>query len=134
MIIKHFYQIMPVLFAAAFLSCQPNGYDIKPVAGNAYYLSTSGNDNNNGSKSNPWKSIAHLNNSHLQNGDTVYFAGGQTFNGTILIDSNKYGKSGRPVVITFFGTAYLVSAQKMIAGTFISVTAKRKTTPAIPPI
>ncbi len=49
-------------------------------AGKSYYLNNNGNDANDGSQSNPWKTIDKLNSIQLHPGDTVCFEGGQTFN------------------------------------------------------
>ena len=73
-----------------------------------YYLNTSGDDNNNGSKAAPWKTIEHLNSIHLKAGDIVYFGGGQTFNGSIFIDSSEAGTKQNPVIITSYGKANAV--------------------------
>lgn len=70
-----------------------------------YYISVSGNDENSGTKERPWKTIGRLNLAQLGPGDTVYFAGGETFSGTIVVDSGDRGSPGRPVVITSAGDA-----------------------------
>ena len=69
----------------------------------AYYISTSGDDNNSGRKNNPFKTINKINNLYLMAGDTVYFKSGQTFNGTLLLAQNIKGTGIKPVVITSFG-------------------------------
>ncbi len=70
---------------------------------NAFYLANSGNDSSNGTKSNPWKTIDHLNKMRMGEGDTVYFKSGDIFSGSILIDSNKSGTKELPLVITSYG-------------------------------
>ncbi|GIR18341.1 MAG: hypothetical protein CM15mP32_5280 [Flavobacteriaceae bacterium] len=55
-------------------------------AQNQYYLSSStGNDNNNGSQTQPWKTLSKLSNITLGPGDTVYFKKGDTFRGIMLL-------------------------------------------------
>jgi len=66
----------------------------------AYFFNTAGNDANDGSKNKPWKTITKLNNTRLMPGDTVYFEGGQTFSGSILIEAADAGSSDKPVIIT----------------------------------
>jgi hypothetical protein len=71
-----------------------------------YYLSTSGNDNNDGlSVNTAWQSINKLNSVTLANNDTVLFKRGQTFRGQI--SSNKfptgihfsaYGTGNKPII------------------------------------
>lgn len=71
--------------------------------GKAYYFSHSGNDDNDGSISAPFKSVDKLNALQLHAGDTVFLAGGQAFNGSIFLDSSDSGLENQPVVITSYG-------------------------------
>lgn len=50
-----------------------------------YYISTAGSDDNPGTKSRPFKSIAKINSLLLEPGDAVFFKGGETFAGTISV-------------------------------------------------
>jgi len=68
--------------------------------GNTYYLSISGNDKNNGNKESPWKTIQKLNSIQLKPGDSVLFEAGQTFYGTVIVDSNESGTSNNPIVFS----------------------------------
>lgn len=70
---------------------------------NTYYLSKSGDDNNNGSKQSPWRTIQKLNSIQLKPGDSILLEGGQTFYGTIIVDSNESGTNNKPVVISSYG-------------------------------
>ncbi|MEP6746155.1 MAG: right-handed parallel beta-helix repeat-containing protein [Bacteroidota bacterium] len=110
--------IMPVflkniLYTASLLvtelaSCQRSINPIKPANlknSQSYYLDVSGNDANNGGKTRPWKTITKLNSIQLNPGDTVYFAGGQTFAGSILLDANDSGLKEKPVTLTSTGNA-----------------------------
>ncbi len=69
----------------------------------SYYFSASGNDNNNGSINHPFKTINKLNNLRLYAGDSVNFNGGDTFTGSILIDSLNRGTISKPIIITSYG-------------------------------
>ena len=70
-----------------------------------YYISSSGNDANNGlSSSTPWKTIAKVNSSFstLKPGDRILFNRGGTFYGTIIV--TKSGSAGSPITIGAYGT------------------------------
>ena len=70
-----------------------------------YYISSTGNDANNGlSASTPWNSIAKVNSSFsiLKPGDAILFKRGEIFYGTITI--NKSGSIGSPITIGAYGT------------------------------
>jgi uncharacterized repeat protein (TIGR02059 family) len=70
-----------------------------------YYISSSGNDTNNGlSSSTPWKTITKVNSafSILNPGDRILFKRGDTFYGTLKI--SKSGLAGSPIVIGAYGT------------------------------
>ena len=72
-------------------------------AQNQYYLSSStGNDNNNGSQTQPWKTLSKLSNISLGPGDTVYFKKGDTFRGHYVVDGS--GAEGKPITFTSYGS------------------------------
>jgi hypothetical protein len=72
-------------------------------AQNQYYLSSStGNDNNNGSQTQPWKTLSKLSNITLGPGDTVYFKKGDTFRGHYVV--NGSGTEQSPITFTAYGT------------------------------
>ena len=72
-------------------------------AQNQYYLSSStGNDNNNGLQTQPWKTLSKLSNTTLGPGDTVYFKKGDTFRGHYVV--NGSGKEGNPITFTSYGS------------------------------
>jgi hypothetical protein len=56
-------------------------------AGNAYYVSPAGNDHNSGSREHPWKTIERVNRFHPVAGDSILFAGGGVFMGTLRLSS-----------------------------------------------
>src|SRR5688500_4863493 len=71
-----------------------------------YYLSaTTGNDGNAGTSSaSPWRSIAKLNALDLNPGDSVFFEGGGTYNGTFTLTQEDLGTSAAPIAISSYGT------------------------------
>ena len=72
-------------------------------AQNQYYLSSStGNDNNNGSQTQPWKTLSKLSNTTLGPGDTVYFKKGDTFRGHYIV--NGSGTEGNLITFTSYGS------------------------------
>lgn len=50
-----------------------------------YYISATGSDDNPGTKTRPFKSIAKINSLLLEPGDAIFFKGGETFDGTISL-------------------------------------------------
>jgi Right handed beta helix region len=95
-----------LLLVAALTACQYSLIStpqiiLKPSS--TYYLDTSGSDTNDGSKLKPWKTITKLNLTQLKPGDTVCFAGAQTFNGSILLGANDKGSKENPIVLTSNG-------------------------------
>jgi len=73
-----------------------------------YYLHTSGDDLAEGTKEKPWKTLRRLNNTRLRPGDRVFLRGGQTFNGTLVIDSSDLGLPGKPVLIGSYGNGHAI--------------------------
>ena len=69
---------------------------------NYYVNNVTGNDSNRGTLKNPFKSIERINELRLKNRNSVYFAGGQTFEGTLKL-SGLSGKSENPVIISSYG-------------------------------
>ncbi len=52
----------------------------------------------------PLKTIVKLNSLHLQAGDRIYFHGGDTFPGSIFIDSSEFGIKNKPIIIETYGS------------------------------
>jgi parallel beta-helix repeat protein len=70
-----------------------------------YYISSAGNDTNNGlSSTTPWKTIAKVNSSFsiMKPGDRILFNRGDSFYGTITV--TKPGSAGNPITIGAYGT------------------------------
>ncbi len=100
----------PLFYAAAFVfatfTCSLTLHSkITFFKGNAYYVNLNGNDENEGTKDQPWKSIEKLNSIQMQPGDTVFFQGKRTFTGSILLDSTDGGTNENPVIVTSYGNA-----------------------------
>ena len=71
-------------------------------AGGIYYVSSSGNDSNAGTSSAaPWRTIAKVNASSFQPGDSILFQGGQTFTGAII--SPSAGTNTKPITFGSYG-------------------------------
>ncbi|NDP27594.1 MAG: T9SS type A sorting domain-containing protein, partial [Flavobacterium sp.] len=89
------------------------------VSATDYYISSSGNDANNGiSISTPWKTITKVNSkfSTLNPGDKILFNRGDAFYGSLVI--SKSGASGSPITIGAYG-----AGEKPIITGFTNVTA-----------
>ena len=80
-------------------------------AQNQYYLSSStGNDSNDGSQTQPWKTLSKISNTTLGPGDTVYFKKGDTFRGHFVVDGS--GTEQSPITFTSYGNG----SQPIISG------------------
>ena len=75
----------------------------KQTASKIYFISNTGNDQNDGSEKMPWKTLSKDNLLHIQAGDTIFFTGGETFDTSLVIDSLVSGTSEKPVVIASRG-------------------------------
>lgn len=63
-----------------------------------YVDSQLGNDSNQGTLKKPFKSVEKVNTLRLQAGNSVFFAGGQTFKGTLSL-SGLTGTKAQPIII-----------------------------------
>src|SRR5215470_1798296 len=68
-----------------------------------YYVSSSGDDANDGSTTKPWRTINKVNATTLSPGDTVALEGGAQFHGHLLITQS--GTSNEPIQITSYSSA-----------------------------
>ncbi|MEP7108111.1 MAG: right-handed parallel beta-helix repeat-containing protein [Ferruginibacter sp.] len=75
----------------------------KALTARAYYLDTSGNDSNKGTKNSPWKTIQKINSILIKAGDSVMLKAGQAFTGTLRLDASCIGLSNKPVLFTSYG-------------------------------
>lgn len=70
-----------------------------------YYVSSAGNDSNNGtSTGTPWLTIDKVNAVGLDAGDTVSFNGGDTFSGGLLVSPASPPTSSARITINSYGT------------------------------
>ncbi len=88
------YTLIAVMVCTS-LSCRE-----KVAVPKAYYISVTGSDNQDGSKGKPWKTINRAHLEILKAGDTIFLAGGETFESSLVIDSLMVGTGEQPVVIT----------------------------------
>src|ERR1700722_15521666 len=79
-------------------------YSTKVVAA-TYYVSSSGDDLNEGTSiATAWATIGKVNSSVFLPGDTLYFEGGQTFNGNIYLPAADADNPANIFVISSYGT------------------------------
>lgn len=104
------------------LVCVSTACNNKASTGNAYYISVSGHDANDGSQAHPWKTMAKVNAVPLQSGDKIFFAGGEIFEGTLTIDSIKTGINNDPVMISSYGNGSAIIQSKDTVGLIIHQT------------
>lgn len=73
-----------------------------------YYVNNAiGNDSNRGTLKKPFQSIERINELKLKDGNSVNFAGGQTFEGTLKL-SGVSGKNEKPIVISSYGDGHAI--------------------------
>ena len=73
-----------------------------------YYISFAGSDSNPGTQSEPWRTIAKVNDTDFRPGDQLHFQGGKRFAGTIELDSNDSGASDMKLILTSYGVGRAV--------------------------
>ncbi|HZK62675.1 MAG TPA: right-handed parallel beta-helix repeat-containing protein [Puia sp.] len=96
------FLIVQLFVAAGITGC----HNATTAGPRGYYLSASGNDENDGSRRYPWKTIQKLNRHNVAPGDSVLFEGGKTFTGKLLIDSNSGGSERYPLLISSYGDGH----------------------------
>jgi len=73
------------------------------AAGASYYVSASeGDDDNPGTESSPWKSLAKLSAMAFSSGDTIYLKRGDVFEGTVTLYGA--GSAAEPITLTAYGS------------------------------
>lgn len=88
---------------------------------NTYYVSPTGNDNNNGlSTAQAWQTINKINSSQFSAGDVVSFEGGATFNGSIYSPGLANGITGNPITLTSYGTGKATINSLLEEGIFVN--------------
>ena len=78
----------------------------KPPGGfNTYYVSPLGDDSNSGtSPGEPWQTIDKVNSMDFGPTDEIFFEGGNTFYGTIVLNADDHGTTDSKVSISSYGT------------------------------
>src|ERR1017187_5424595 len=72
--------------------------------GTTYYVSSTGEDSNPGTSiASAWATISKVNSSIFLPGDTLYFEGGQTFNGNIFLPATDANDPNNLFVISTYG-------------------------------
>lgn len=109
---KNILKLHLLLFTVLFLN-------VNIIYSSTYYVSSSGNDLNNGiSTSNPWQTITKVNSimGSLIPGDQILFRKGDTFFGTLNI--TVQGNLGNEIVFSSYGSGNLpaISGKKSITG------------------
>jgi hypothetical protein len=92
-----------------------------------YYISATGNDNNNGSIENPWLSLEKVSaalagDGFIQAGDSILFKSGDTFLGRLVC--YRSGNAGNPIVISSYGEGekpILTGSGNIVSGDNIEV-------------
>ena len=80
-----------------------------PSNASQFYFSAAGHDQTgDGTELQPWRSISKFNTLDLEPGDRVFFRGGDTFSGSLLLDSNDTGVDSNgqliaPIVLSSYG-------------------------------
>ncbi|MEI9944987.1 MAG: right-handed parallel beta-helix repeat-containing protein [Chitinophagaceae bacterium] len=95
-------------FIFLLVSCQTNidQQGNNPVASiKSYYISNTGNDNNDGSITHPWKTFSKIKDLVLHAGDSILLWGGQTLEGTLFLNYNSNGSADKPIVIASYGNS-----------------------------
>ncbi|MHC4592901.1 MAG: right-handed parallel beta-helix repeat-containing protein, partial [Planctomycetota bacterium] len=73
-------------------------------AGRDYYVSPGGDDSDPGTLAEPWETVAKVSSTIFGPGDRVYFEGGQSFAGTLIIEADDSGVDGNELLISSYGT------------------------------
>ncbi len=97
------------------MTIEPHVNQPKPPGGfGSFYLSPRGNDSNTGtSPDQAWQTIDKINSRDFGPGDEILFEGGQTFNGTIVLNMDDYGSLNNKVHFDSYGTGRaIINAQK----------------------
>src|SRR5262249_8391499 len=91
-------------------SCHTESSGHEDIVGTsrAYYFSNAGKDDNDGSKLHPLKSIVRIKTLGLNAGDSVLLAGGEIFEGTLVLNYNTTGTTTNPVLISSYGNGKAV--------------------------
>lgn len=86
----------------------------------SYYISPAGADSNSGlEKNTAWATIAKVNSTAFQPGDSILFEGGTTFSGAIEFNSNVKGTPDAPIYIGSYGAGRATISSGDVSGLFV---------------
>ncbi|MDQ3393948.1 MAG: hypothetical protein M3512_07545 [Bacteroidota bacterium] len=68
-----------------------------------FFISNQGNDKNAGSKEKPWKSINMVNSKIYKPGDKIFFKGGESFSGNLIVNEKSTSNPTNPITISSYG-------------------------------
>jgi hypothetical protein len=80
-------------------------FQIEAIAASYYVSSSTGNDNNPGTRTKPWYSLKKLNNSSFEKGDSILLKRNDYWDGHWVIDDN--GTKSAPLVVSSYGQGEL---------------------------
>ena len=121
-------RLAPIVGAALLFSLRAQAQVPQPIGHDTFYLSAEGDDSFSGlSATFPWRTTGRLNQQNLCPGDFVYFEGGRTFDGTIVVGPGEGGTPDEPITFTTYGsgTATVSAASHRWKSQPNSITAKR---------
>lgn len=110
LVIVTLYFVIPIVLGKILGSYNRNYYkeilvkksQVKSIT---YYISSRGNDDNNGkSPDHPWLTIGKINTTEFSPGDSILFEANQTFAGNLAFDKSDIGSSEKPITISSYGT------------------------------
>jgi hypothetical protein len=103
----NFSKMIPAIFLIWNYHIVPNheGKD-KTNPSRAYYISSFGNDKNEGTIRAAFKSIQRLNQLHFNKGDSILFEGGHDYNGSLHLNPVGRGDPLHPIIIRSYGKGY----------------------------
>ena len=77
-------------------------YDVPAGSGREYFVSSLGDDANDGSFDHPWKTLDKISSTTFLAGDTIRLNRGDIFTGTLIL--NGRGTAINPITLTHYGT------------------------------
>lgn len=111
---------LSITMIVALVACDNPSTSNESMAGKKYYISGSGNDENSGTIDSPWRTIAKLNATDLNTGDTVFLESNETFEGSLQLDSSDSGNHNHPLVITSYGKTKAIINARNASGLIIN--------------
>ena len=98
---KPFFKILLILFC--FVGCvDDQTLSVRNSQSIFYVDAINGNDINDGTQSNPWKTLNRVSNENFLPGDNIYFKRGTSYSGCVTINGNGTAKD--PILVGAYGT------------------------------